>query len=303
MYDCIIVGGGPAGMSAAIYMARQQIKFAMFSGAIGGQVIYSSEIENYLGLHESTGVTMVKKFQDHLDDYKELFDLFEGEKVTQIKKSNGSFHIFTEKRSFQAKTVLITTGARHRKLSVPGEKELGGKGVTYCATCDAPVYRDKDIAIVGGGNSAMEAALLAEKYSKKVHMIILDKALKGEGALKNKIEASGNIETHYEAKTVRIEGEDAVEGLVYEAPDGKEHSLPVQGVFIEIGLIPVADFVDFVEKNKWGEIVVDKQNRTSVEGIWAAGDVTDISPKQIAIAVGEGSKAALNIIRYLQSQE
>lgn len=302
MYDCVVIGGGPAGMSAAVYLARQKVRFAMFTGELGGQVIYSSDVENYLGLPESTGLQMVEKFREHLEDYKALFDLFENEKVTQIKKANGAFHVFTEKRSLEAPTVLMATGAQHRRLSVPGEKELERKGVTYCATCDAPLYKDKPVAVVGGGNSAMEAALLAEKYSSAVHMIVLDKALKGEGVVKKKIEASEKIVPHYEAKTVRLEGADSVSALVYQSPDGAEHRVEVQGVFIEIGLVPVSDYIDFVEKNKRGEVVVDKWNKTSVEGVWAAGDVTDVAQKQIAIAVGEGAKAALGVIRFLQSK-
>jgi len=300
MYDSIIIGGGPAGMAAAIYMARQKLNFALLTGSIGGQVLYSSEVENYLGVHEVSGVEMVQKFQEHVDEYRKAFDVFENEKVTQITKLHGAFQIFTEKGSYQTKTVLIVTGAKHRKLKVPGEDELYGKGVTYCATCDAPIFKDKAVAVVGGGNSAMESALLAEKYSSEVHVIVLGDALKGEDVLKKKMEASEKIKIHYQAKTVRIDGEAMVSGIVYADQDGAEHMLSVQGVFIEIGLVPVSDFIDFVEKNKRGEIVVDKRNRTNVEGIWAAGDVTDITTKQIAIAVGEGSKGALGVIRYLQ---
>ncbi len=300
MYDSIIVGGGPAGMAAAIYMARQKISFAFLTGEIGGQVIYSSEIENYLGIHEVSGVEMVQKFQEHVDEYKKLFDLFENEKVTQIKKLNGAFQVFSEKNAYKTKTVLIVTGAKHRKLKVPGEDELNGKGVTYCATCDAPLFKDKPIAVVGGGNSAMESALLAEKYSSEVHVVVLGDALKGEDVLKKKVQASEKIKIHFESKTVRIDGEETVSGLVYEDKEGKEQMISVQGVFIEIGLVPVADFIDFVEKNQYGEIIVDKMNKTNVEGIWAAGDVTDITTKQIAVAVGEGSKASLEIIKYLQ---
>ena len=302
-FDAIIIGGGPAGMAAAVYMARQKLNFAFFTGELGGQVVYSTDIENYLGIHDVSGVEMVQKFQEHVEEYKKSFDIFENEKVTQIKKAQGGYQIFTEKSSHTSKSILIVTGAKHRMLKVPGEEKLKGKGVTYCATCDAPIFMNKAVAVVGGGNSAMESALLAEKYSTEVHMIVLGDALKGEDIVKKKIRASEKIHIHFEAKTIRIEGEDTVSGLVYADTDGNEQIVSVQGVFIEIGLIPVSDFIDLVEKNKRGEIVVDKMNRTNVEGIWAAGDVTDIMTKQIAIAVGEGSKAALGIIRYLQSQD
>lgn len=303
MYDSIIIGGGPAGMAAAVYMARQKLNFAFLSGEIGGQVIYSSEVENYLGVHEATGIEMIEKFQSHVDQYRKMFDVFENEKATQIKKLNGTFQVFTEKSAYMTKTVLIATGAKHRTLKVPGERELRGKGVTYCATCDAPVFAGKAVAVIGGGNSAMESSLLAEKYSSEVHMIVLGDALKGEDTLKKKVMASEKIKLYFHSKTVRIDGEESVSGLVYEDQAGKEHMISVQGVLIEIGLVPVADFIDFVAKNKAGEIIVDKLNRTSIEGVWAAGDVTDITTKQIAVAVGEGSKAALGIIGYLQKMD
>lgn len=301
MYDSIIIGGGPAGMSAAVYMARRKLNFALLTGELGGQVLYSTEIENYLGIHEVTGVELLQKFQEHLEDYRKLFDIFEQEKATRVKQLNGGFQVFTEKNAYQTKTLLIATGAKHRKLKIPGEAELDGKGVTYCSTCDAPIYQGKTVAVVGGGNSAMEAALLAAEYSDQVHLLVLDAALKGEDALKQKVNASEKIRTHFNAKTTRILGEEAVTGVIFETEAGEE-TLEVQGVFIEIGLVPVSGFIDFVEKNKKGEIIVDKMNRTSVEGVWAAGDVTDISEKQIAIAVGEGCKASLEIIRHLQKQ-
>ena len=290
-------------MAAAVYMARQKLNFAFLTGDLGGQVVYSSEIENYLGIQEVTGIEMVQKFQNHLDEYRKLFDVFENEKATQIKKLNGTYQVFTEKGAYKTKTILIVTGAKHRKLKIPGEDELSGSGVTYCATCDAPLFKDKSIAVVGGGNSAMESALLAEKYSSEVHVIVLGDALKGEDVLKKKVMASEKIKLYLKSKTVRVDGDESVSGIVYEDKEGKEHMISVQGIFVEIGLVPVADFIDLVAKNKAGEIIVDKMNRTSVEGIWAAGDVTDITTKQIAVAVGEGSKASLGIIGYLQKLE
>lgn len=302
MYDCIIAGGGPAGMAAAIYLARQQLRFAMFTGEIGGQVVYSSDIENYLGLPDLSGVELVQKFQKHLEEYQDQFELHENEKVTNITRIEKGFAVKTEKGVYKAKTILITTGSKHRKLNVPGEKEFEGKGVTYCATCDAPLFRNKAVAIVGGGNSAMDAALFAEKYSSKIHLININESLMGDDVMKSKVTSSAKISVHNECKTVRIEGKDHVDSIVLEAKDGKEESYPVEGVMIEIGLVPVADFIDFVEKDRYKQIVIDKKNLTSVEGVFAAGDVTDVSEKQIAVSVGEGSKAALSIIKYLQSK-
>jgi len=302
MYDCIIVGGGPAGMAAAIYLARQQLHFAMFTGEIGGQIVYSSDVENYLGLPDLSGIELVQKFQAHLEHYQDQFELHENEKVSEITRLEKGFGVKTATGVYKTKTILITTGSKHRKLNIPGEKELERKGVTYCATCDAPLFRDKDVAIVGGGNSAMDAALFAEKYSSKIHLININEQLMGDDVMKAKVTASEKILIHNQHKTLRIEGKDHVEAIVITSEGGKEERLPVEGVFIEIGLVPVADFIDFVKKDRRKQIVIDKLNLTNVEGVYAAGDVTDVSEKQIAVSVGEGSKAALSIIKYLGSK-
>ncbi len=302
MYDTIIIGGGPAGLAAAVYFARQQLRFALFTGHIGGQVAESSDIENYLGLHELTGVNMVKKFVEHIGDYKKHFDLHEDEKVMKVDRINGGFTVATDKGTFQTKTLLIATGSEHRKLHVPGEEDFQRKGVTYCATCDAPLFRDKRIAIIGGGNSAMDAALFSEKYSEHIDLIVLNPELRGDDVMKDKVSKSSKITVHYETKTIRIEGKTTVDAIVVQGKEGNEERISVQGVFVEIGLEPVTGFIDFVGKDKWGQLIVDKVNQTNVEGVWAAGDVTDITEKQIAVAVGEGSKAALSIIKYLQTR-
>lgn len=299
MYDVLLIGGGPAGLSAAIYLARQKLNVAMFAGEMGGQVAWSSDIENYLGLHQLTGVQLVQRFQKHLEDYREILDIHENEKVKKIERVNGGFRAVTDKGSYDGKTVLIATGSEHRKLGVPGEAELLNKGVTYCATCDAPLFKDKVVYVIGGGNSAMDASLFVEKYAKEVHLLTINPELKGDESMKNAILASKHITVVPNAKTVRFEGKRFLEKVVYSDAEG-EHSVPAEGAFIEIGLMPNSDLVDFVEKNKWKEIVVDKRNATNVEGVFAAGDVTDVTEKQIAVSVGEGSKAALSVIKYLQ---
>ena len=287
-------------MAAAIYLARQKLKTVMLTGDFGGQAIWSSDVENYLGLHQLTGVQLVQRFVKHLDEYRKDIDLQENEHVTKLERIEGGFRATTDKGSYDAKTVMIASGATHRKLNVPGEQELSGKGITYCATCDAPLFKDKKVYVIGGGNSAMDAALFVAKYAREVHLVSINHELMGDAMLIKHCMENPTIKVHTDTKTVRFEGRSAVERIVVSDADG-ERTDSTDGVFIEIGLMPNSDFVDFVGKDKHGQIIVDKFNATNVEGVFAAGDVTDITEKQISVAVGEGSKAALSMIRYLQT--
>lgn len=300
-YDCIVIGGGPGGMAAAIYLARQKVRFLLLTDNIGGQTLWSSDVENYLGFHLLNGIELVEHFQRHLKDYEKDFELRQGEPVKAVEKKNGGFVVKTDKGEYETKTVLVTTGTKHRELGVPGEKDLYGKGVTYCATCDAPLFKDKPVHVVGGGNSAMESALFLSKYASQITMLSINPDLEGDETLVKKCKSDSKVRIVGGVRTARITGTDFVNGIDYADSSGQEVHEDTQGVFIEIGLIPVSDFINLVEKNKWNEIVVDKSNATSVPGIWAAGDVTDVTEKQIAVAVGEGSKASLQIIKFLQS--
>jgi alkyl hydroperoxide reductase subunit F len=308
MYNAIIIGAGPAGLAAAVYFARQKMKFLILTGHVGGQMIWSSDIEDYLGFHLLNGQDLVKQFRAHLADYEGTYELHEGEHVTNIQKSppseggvEGVFQIVTEKSSYESKSVLIVTGTKRRELGVPGEKEFYGKGVTYCATCDAPLFKGKKVFVIGGGNSAMDAALFAEKYATDVSIITINAELKGDPVMLSKIVANPRIHVLALTKTTKIIGNSFVTGIGYSGEDGIEHEEACQGVFIEIGLMPSTGFADIVEKDQWKQIVIDKRNNTSVPGIFAAGDCTDVADKQIGIAVGEGSKAALELIKYLQT--
>lgn len=304
VYDCILIGGGPAALAAAIYLARQKSSFIMLAGTVGGKTIWSADIENYLGFHLLSGIDLVKKFREHVADYADNFSLKEGEYVEQIRQEITGFRVQTSSKSVYAgRTVLVATGQENRMLNVPGEKELYGHGVTYCATCDAPLYRDREVHVVGGGNSAMDAALLLEKYVRHVTIICLNADLAGDAVMKQRCLQSKNITIKLGTRTTRIEGEASVTGIGLLGADGVEYTEPSQGVFIEIGQMPNTACVSGIdlEKDRAGQIIVDAHNRTSVRGVWAAGDVTNISEKQIAVAVGEGSKAALDIIKYLQS--
>lgn len=301
MLDCVVIGGGPAGLSAAVYLARQKLSFALFADLLGGKAMLSSDVENYLGVHEVSGLQLVERFREHLKDYQKHFDLHEAEPVINIVRIKGGFNVVTDKGAYQTRTILIASGSQARKLNVPGEAELLGKGVTYCATCDAPLFRDKKVAVIGGGNSAMDAALFAAKYAEHVDLIIIKDVLHGDEFLKSKVLSHPSITAHFETRVEEILGDNKVSSIVIERR-GESTKLPVIGVFIEVGLIPTGDFVNFVGKDEAGQIIVDKYNRTNVEGVWAAGDVTDLTEKQISVAVGEGAKAALSIIKHLQMQ-
>lgn len=301
MYDVIVIGGGPAGLAAAVYLARQKLTFVILTRTVGGQTLLSSDVEDYLGFHLVNGVELVEKFREHLKDYEGAYELHEDEPAVKIEKLDAGFRVTTAKGTYDAKTLLIATGTKHRELNVPGEKDYYGKGVTYCATCDAPLFRDKKVYVVGGGNSAMDAALFLEKYTTGIVIVTINKELTGDAVMKAKILASKNISVLAETKTTKIIGNRFVTGIGLAGSDGAERVEPAQGVLIEVGLVPVSQFVDLVAKDKWGQIMIDKRNATNIPGIYAAGDVTDVTEKQIAIAVGEGSKAALELIKYLQT--
>ena len=298
LYDCIIIGGGPSALAASIYLARQKVNFAIITKDIGGQTLLSSDVENYLGYHFMKGSELVEQFRTHIADYK--IEVHEGTEVLKILKKK-VFTVKTKKQDYKTKTVLVATGKQPKKLNVPGEKEFYGRGVTYCATCDAPLFAGKEVIVVGGGNSAMDAALLLEKYCKKVSILTINPELKGDAILLQKIKKSSRIKIITNSKTKKIVGNKFVSAINY-AQNGIEKEIKTQGVFVEIGLVPSSQMINFVKKNKWEEIIVNKENMTSVKGVFAAGDVTDICEKQIIVAAGEGAKAALDIIKYLNME-
>ena len=301
LYYLIIIGAGPAGMTAAIYAARKKIKFLILGLDIGGQMAWSSDVDNYPGLPDLPGVEVVKKFQKHMADYNIKPKLSE---VMDIKRKGKTLLVKTKKTIYETKTILIASGKKPKKLGVPGEEEFLNKGVNYCAVCDAPLVQDKTIAVIGGGNSGLDAALILSKYAKKVYIFDLAKKLMGEQYLKDKVKQNKKITFVGNSKTKEIIGDKVVNALKYET-DSQEKTIKVDVVFIEIGLVSRADFAKIVKKNKWGEIMIfrstisHEENMTNIPGIFAAGDVTDIPAKQIAAAVGEGCKAAMAAFNYI----
>ena len=300
MYDLMIVGGGPAGLCASIYAARKQLKTLLISVDIGGQINNTMGVENYLGYQFIEGPELISKFQSQVGQFP--IDQKIGQKVSQMKKLEDGFETVTEDgERYQAKAVIFATGKRPRKLNVSGEAELAGRGVTYCAICDGPVFAGQRVAVVGGGNSAVEAALDMVKIAEHVDLVSLT-PLTADAVLVNQLSGAKNLNTFIEYQTEKIEGQVLVEGMVIKSlKSGEENRLEVTGVFIEIGLVPNSNPVKgLLELNRFGEVPVSCFSETTAPGLYAAGDVTDVPEKQIIIAAGEGAKAALQAHRYLQ---
>jgi len=296
MHDLIIIGAGPAGITASVYAARKRMSLLVISKDIGGQAALSGDIENYTGYQFITGPELAQKFEEHMRKFN--ITLKESEEVIELKKIDDNILVKTNKGNYEAKTTIIASGKRSRELNVPGEKEFRNKGLTYCATCDAPLFSGKIVAIIGGGNSALDAALQLIKIAKHVYIINITSVLDGDAIMREKINASGIVTVLNNSQVTDILGDRMVTGIKIKR-EGKLEQLAVQGVFIEIGLIPNSEFAKDIEKNQFGEIKVNCRNETNIPGVFAAGDVTDVPEKQIIIAAGEGSKAALSAFRYL----
>jgi alkyl hydroperoxide reductase subunit F len=299
MYDCIIIGAGPAGITAAIYAARKKLNVIVISKNVGGQTAESWLIENYVGFSVISGAELASKFREHLEKFK--IQLKGGAEVLRVEKEDKKFKVYTSREIYEGKTIIVASGKIARVLNVPGEKEFVGKGITYCATCDAPLFAKKDVAVVGGGNAALGAALQLDKIGNKIYLINLASNLTGDAVLIDKVKQSKKIEIHNNSRVTKIFGDKFVKELEFENLSAKSKKvIKVQGVFVEIGSAPSTNFVkDLVALNKNGEIIIDKQNATSQEGVFAAGDVTDVIEKQIIVAAGEGAKAALSAYDYL----
>ncbi|MEK7173500.1 MAG: FAD-dependent oxidoreductase [Patescibacteria group bacterium] len=307
MYDVIIIGGGPAAAGAAVYVARKKLKTLLIAEAFGGQSIVSADIHNWIGTKSISGIELAKNLEQHVRNYPEEVEVKAGELAVRVLQADGGFRVETNKGgSYESKTVIMCAGARRRKLGIPGEEEFNGKGVVYCSTCDAPLFSGKDVAVVGGGNAGLEAAVDLVPYAAKIYLLEFSDSLKGDPVTQQHIKNSGKIEVIFNAETIKVEGTQFVTGLIYKnRVSGKEKTLPVGGVFVEIGSVPNSEPVkDLVQLNNRGEIVIDhKTAATSCEGIWAAGDVTDEMYKQNNISAGDGVKAALSCYQYLLSKK
>jgi alkyl hydroperoxide reductase subunit AhpF len=310
MLDLVIIGSAAVGSSAAIYAARRGLDFKVVAKDLGGEVALSGEVGNWPGILSIQGFELAQKFNEHVKSYG--VEVEEGLEVVGIESVN-NYHIVTARNAagveqkYETKTVIVGSGIHPKRLNIQGESELFHKGVTTCTVCDGPLFKNKITATIGSGNSALESALMMKDIAKKVYLLSKYPNTKeaqygfppGESILVEKLKAATNVEILYQVKTTKIIGENRVTGLEYLDTDGNPHTLEVNGVMVHIGMVPNSQFVNHVEKNKAGEIIVDTTCRTNVPGIFAAGDVTDIPYKQIGIAAGQGIVAALSAIEYI----
>lgn len=303
VYDLIIIGGGPAGMTAGIYAARKKLKTLMLTRDIGGQAAWSSDVENYLGFTMITGAHLVEKFEHHLEKFQDVLEMRLVTKgVSAIKKDKTYFAVHTgDGQNEKARAVIIAGGKLPRPLGVPGEKEFLNRGVTYCAWCDGPLFADKDVAIIGGGNSALDAALNISRTVKSIVMINVTPQLTGDAVMIDKITKATHIRVLNDTEVTKINGQKFVSSITVQNHQEKKPSdIEVAGVFVEVGSLPATDYLKGVVKlNEFGEVIIDKNNMTSVSGVFAAGDITDITEKQIITAAGEGAKAAICAGKYI----
>lgn len=303
MFELIIIGGGPAGMTAGIYAARKKLKTLILTRDIGGQTAWSSDIENYLGFTMITGAHLVEKFEEHIEQYKDVLELRLTTKgVIGIEKNKTYFVVKTgDGHSEHARSVIIAGGKVPRPLGVPGEQEFLNRGVTYCAWCDGPLFAGKDVAIIGGGNSALDAALNISRTVKSITIVNITPELTGDAVMIEKVTHAPHVRVLNNTEVKSINGEKFVSSITIQSHGHQDTSdIELEGVFVEAGSLPATDYLKgVVELNKGGEIVIDKNNQTSVKGLFAAGDITDISVKQIITAAGEGAKAAIEAARYI----
>lgn len=301
LFDVIVVGGGPAGMNAALYAKRKGNKVGIIAGQLGGQIVNTSVVENYLGFESKTGEGLVEAFVEHIKALEIPFmEYVMVDEIVQV----GPYHrvVMFDGQSVLTKTVIIATGSQSRKLSVPGEDRLAGRGVAYCAICDAPLFKGKNVLIAGGGNAAVEAAIDLAKTSNHVTLVHRSQ-FRADQILLDQMATKENITVHLETQILEIAGEDFMTHILAKDKTTDEIlTIEGDGIFIEIGHIPnTAIFENFLELNDHGEVVVDEKCHTSVPGIFAAGDMTTVAYKQIIIATAQGATAALAANDYINT--
>jgi len=303
-FDVLVVGGGPAGAAAAIYAARKGIRTGVAADRFGGQVLDTMAIENFISVQETEGPKLARALEEHVKQYE--VDIMNLQRATALipAQGEGGLHEvqFASGASLKAKTLILATGARWREMNVPGEQEYRGKGVAYCPHCDGPLFKGKRVAVIGGGNSGVEAAIDLAGIVAHVTLIEFDSQLRADAVLQKKLASLANVTIIKSALTTEVQGDgQKVSALVYKDRNTDElHSIALEGIFVQIGLLPNSDWLKgVIELSPRGEIIVDAKGGTNVPGVFAAGDVTTVPYKQIVIAVGEGAKASLSAFDHL----
>ncbi len=311
MYDLLIIGGGPAGVAAGIYAARKKMKTALVAQEFGGQSIVSADVQNWIGTPSISGFDLAEQLKKHLFEHKESLDIMEGDLVSKIERkaedTEQGFKVYLQSgKELETKYIFLASGSRRRRLNVPGEDKFEGKGVVYCSICDAPLFKDKTVAVVGGGNAGVEAVIDLLPYAKKIYLVVRSEAPKGDAVTLEKVVGHQSVEVVTNALTEEVKGEQFVTHLAYlDKTTNEKKELAVEGVFVEIGAVPNSEFVKgLVAMNERGEVIVDhKTQASSCPGIWAAGDVSDVLYKQNNISAGDAVKAVLNIYETMVKQK
>jgi len=303
-FDVLVVGGGPAGASAAIYAARKGIRTAIAAERFGGQVLDTMAIENFISVKETEGPKLVRALEEHVKEYEvDVMNLQRASALVPASSEGGLHEVkFENGASLKAKTVILSTGARWREMGVPGEQEYKAKGVCFCPHCDGPLFKGKRVAVIGGGNSGVEAAIDLAGIVAHVTLLEFADTLRADAVLQKKLGSLPNVTVIKSAQTTEVKGDgQKVNGLVYKDRTTEElHTVELEGIFVQIGLLPNSDWLKgTVELNRFGEIIVDAKGATNIPGVFAAGDVTTVPYKQIVIAMGEGSKASLSAFDHL----
>lgn len=299
-FDVLIVGGGPAGASAAIYAARKGIRTGIVTDRFGGQVLDTLGIENFIGIKYTEGPKLIASIEEHVNDYD--IDVMKMQRAKNITKKDEFIEVELESGAvLKSKTVILSTGARWRNINVPGEAEFKNKGVAYCPHCDGPLFEGKHVAVIGGGNSGIEAAIDLAGIAKQVTVLEFLPELKADSVLQDRLYSLPNVTVLKNVQTTEITGDNRVNGIKYKDRETEEeHHIELDGVFVQIGLVPNTEWLgDSVERNRFGEIVVDARGATNIPGVFAAGDCTNSPYKQIIISMGSGATAALSAFDYL----
>ncbi len=307
MYDLTIIGGGPGGVAAGVYAARKRLKTAFVTYEWGGQSNVSEDIQNWIGTVHITGAQLAQNLKEHLEAYKDdVVEIKDGRKVTGIEKNGDNFSVITDQgEKIETKTVLVTVGSTRRKLNIPGAELFDNKGVTYCASCDGPMYGGMDVVVVGGGNAGFETAAQLASYAKSVTLIQRGAEYRADPITVEKVLANPKVRGITNTELLEVKGEKFVKGLTYkDLNDNQIKEIACSGVFVEIGLIPSTYFVkNIVELNEFGQIITDPRTQaTKTKGVWAAGDCTDTLYHQNNIAVGDAVRALEDIYMHIHAR-